>query len=226
MFSFRKKEKDKKKEKEKKEQKKKEKGKEQSILTEDELNKLDEVKKGLFRRHSEKESTKLFKRSGSYNVPKSESIDECMAGPSQLPTSTDASSADSMVTIKKINSFSTPRPTVPPPLRPKPKSILKGTSNYGSGLPNVKVTSDIDDSTTLQRNTKLNQSQSSLINTNSETTVPPSSTIPNTSAKAQGMQVKKCFSYSIFFLTFTAFKNGFILLFVTSLYYEHICHSK
>ncbi|CAI9741202.1 unconventional myosin-XVIIIa-like isoform X3 [Octopus vulgaris] len=185
MFSFRKKEKDKKKEKEKKEQKKKEKGKEQSVLTEDELNKLDEVKKGLFRRHSEKETTKLFKRSGSYNVPKSESIDEGMAGPSQLPTSTDASSADSMVTIKKINSFSTPRPTVPPPLRPKPKSILKGTSNYGSGVPSLKVTGDIDDSTTLQRNTKLNESQSSLVNANSETAVPPSSTIPNSSAKTQ-----------------------------------------
>eukprot|EP00106_Octopus_bimaculoides_P021941 XP_014789383.1 PREDICTED: uncharacterized protein DDB_G0284459-like isoform X2 [Octopus bimaculoides] len=189
MFSFRKKEKDKKKEKEKekKEQKKKEKGKEPSALTEDELNKLDEVKKGLFRRHSEKESSKLFKRSGSYNVPKSESIDECMAGPSQLPTSTDASSADSMVTIKKINSFSAPRPMVPPPLRPKPKSILKGTSNYGSGLPNLKVTGDLDDSSTLQRNTKLNESQTSLVNANSETTVSPSSTTPNSSAKTQGV---------------------------------------
>lgn len=182
MFSFRKKEKDKKKDKEKKEQKKKEKGKDQSVLTEDELNKLDEVKKGLFRRHSEKESSKLFKRSGSYNVPKSESIDEGMAGPSQLPTSTDA---DNMVTIKKINSFSTPRPTVPPPLRPKPKSILKGTSNYGSGLPNLKVDGDIDDSKTLQRNTKLNESQSNLANAKPETTVPPPSTLPKPSVKVQ-----------------------------------------
>ncbi|GAB1602168.1 unconventional myosin-XVIIIa-like isoform X2 [Argonauta hians] len=204
MFSFRKKEKDKKEKKDKKEQKKKEKGsKDQAALTEDELNKLDEVKKGLFRRHSEKDSGKIFKRSGSYNVVKGESLDEYVSGglPSGISSGSSGSSQlpTSEITVKKIHSFSSsnsstsstggggftvipnpssnqnsntnaskhgnsaaPRPNVPPPLQPKPKkSILKGTSNYGpGGLPNVNVTGDIDDSTTLQRNTKLNQAQS------------------------------------------------------------------
>lgn len=171
MFSFRKKDKEKEKEKKKEKEKEKEKkkndkekkGKDRTSMTQDELNKLDEVKKGLFRRHSEKESiggggsSKLFRKSGSY-IPKTENSNEGSGNTPQVQiVDGSKSEKNSTVTLKKINSL--PGRKEPPMIQPKPKSILKGSSNYGPGLPNQGVTGNIDDSSTLQRNTLLNEIQ-------------------------------------------------------------------
>lgn len=201
MFSFRKKdkekEKEKKKEKEKeKEKKKNEKEKKKVSMTEDELNKLDEVKKGLFRRHSEKESSlgstssKIFRKSGSY-VPKSESAsNEGIVSSGNVPhvQIVDGSKPEknSTVTLKKINSL--PGRKEPPLIQPKPKkSILKGSSNYGPGLPNQGVTGNIDDTSTLQKNTLLNESQTNLIG-NSGETLKESTPVGSPQKPAMGLQ--------------------------------------
>lgn len=161
MFGFMKK--DKEKDKDKKDRKdkkkdKKEKQKERPSFSQEELNRLEEMnKKAVFRRPSDRD------RSGKMatSMAKSESNESSLSSASEdsLRPSPSRETAD-QTDGRKI-SLTRPQPPpgsqssrkLPPPTKPKPKSILKEKSS-GGGL---GISRDIDDSKTLQENTYLNE---------------------------------------------------------------------
>ena len=159
MFGFMKKDKDKKdkdeKKKEKKEKKDKEKkDKQREPMTQDELKKLDEVKKGVFRRFSDREKRKSAKTTSPDEslVPRDNS-DSSLSGGRPSPNRETPPEAKRFELTKPqrlpSKGEADGRPTVAP--KPKPRSILKG----GGGT--QQVSQNLDDSTVLQENTKLNE---------------------------------------------------------------------
>lgn len=139
----------KKKEKDEKQEKKEKVKKERQNMTVEEMSRLEEMKKGLLRRFSDKDKKRWsFKTSHSASLPENESAGETslassnlskearpMAEPRPLP-----SHQVSFITIKKAAS--------PPPV----KSILKGKSE----IQQHQETVDLNDSKLLQENTRWN----------------------------------------------------------------------
>ncbi|XP_013414395.1 unconventional myosin-XVIIIa [Lingula anatina] len=169
MFSFRKKDKEKdKEEKERKKREKKEKKelkkkheKEKEPMTQEELERLEDVKKGLFRRTSDKRSSKHAQEESHRGAPMKER--ESPQGTSDSNSSL-SSAGRSSFTEKDAGGIS-PRngeppkkhPKIPPKVPHKPaKGILKGKSSYGPEIPNHGVTGKPDDSLTVTSNTIYN----------------------------------------------------------------------
>ncbi|XP_021349919.1 unconventional myosin-XVIIIa-like isoform X4 [Mizuhopecten yessoensis] len=176
MFNFMKKDKEHKDKKEKDERKKEKKdkkdkekkAKEREPMTQDDLNRLDEVKKGVFRRFSERDRTK---KSGSVKgatspdgVPRDSSDSSLSSGrPSPVR---EMPPADRKFDIRDINkpervpskgSADRPKPS------PKPRSILK-PKNSGP------IAEDIDSSIILKENTRINQLTAHIVNNGNEQT--------------------------------------------------------
>lgn len=161
MFSFMKhkdkKEKEEKK-KEKKEKKEKEKKDKREPMTQDELNKLDEVKKGVFRRLSDKDKSRKsgYKApSGSQEV-KRDTSDSSLSGGGPSPThEASPEPAEQRVSLTKpqrLPSEGRADRKAPPSIAPKPKSILKGKVEQQQ-----TVQTNIDDTAVLQENTRMNE---------------------------------------------------------------------
>lgn len=162
MFSFMKKDKEKDKKKEEKVEKKKkdDKGdkkekekKERQNITVEEMTRLEDLKKGVFRRFSDREK----KKAKSAEHPELPS-----------PTESEGSSGSSTRTspVKEARPLTKPQPmprqqlpsvskNPPPAVLPKPKvkSILKGKGEGPAGF----TPSDLDDTKLLQENTKRNE---------------------------------------------------------------------
>ncbi|XP_033748343.1 unconventional myosin-XVIIIa-like isoform X3 [Pecten maximus] len=178
MFSFMKKDKDQKdkekrekddKKKEKKDKKDKEKkGKEREPMTQDDLKRLDEVKKGVFRRFSDRDRSR---KSGSVKgatspdgVPRDSSDSSLSSGrPSPVR---EIPPKDRKFDIRDLNkpervpskgAADKPKPS------PKPRSILKPKH---SG----PIAEDIDSSIILKENTRLNQLTAHIVNNGNEQT--------------------------------------------------------
>lgn len=160
MFSFMKhkdkKEKEEKK-KEKKEKKEKEKKDKREPMTQDELNKLDEVKKGVFRRLSDKDKSRKsgYKASGSQEV-KRDTSDSSLSGGGPSPTHEASPEPPeqrvSLTKPQRLPSEGRADRKAPPSIAPKPKSILKGKVEQQH-----PVQTDIDDTAILQENTRMNE---------------------------------------------------------------------
>ncbi|KAK3084703.1 hypothetical protein FSP39_017720 [Pinctada imbricata] len=184
MFNFmkkhdkeHKKEKDDKK-KEKKEKKEKEKKEKREPMTQDELKKLDEVKKGVFRRFSDRDKRKSSQKAASpeedTGVPR-DSSDSSLSGGRPSPSSeTPPQGQRAMLTKPQrlpSRGEADSKPNALP--KPKPRSILKGT-----GGPH-QVSANLDDSIVLQQNTKLNELTAHLTNdTDKEKAVRPKQYAP------------------------------------------------
>ncbi|KAK6192214.1 hypothetical protein SNE40_003723 [Patella caerulea] len=172
MFSFRKKDKEKekekkdKKEKEKKEKKEKKetKQKERPLITPEEMSRLEEVKKGVFRRFSDRDKNKNaghrsdLHRDGAVVQSDSSESNLSASGSSGRPSPTKEQPEKNTVALTKSNSMN----SKPPPLMPKPrtKGILKDRSNDVNSQMNIYE--DIDDVKTLQENTRLNEEMSGI----------------------------------------------------------------
>ena len=163
MFGFMKKhsEKDRedrdRKKREKKERKDKKKG--DKSLTEEELSRLEEAKKGLWGRLSET-STKYGAR--PYNGARDESSESLSSGGKLSPRdgATPEPEGTTYTSVGKVE-LSTATVTVKragPATQPKPsRGILKGQSNYGPEIPNQGVRGQLDDTMTLEENTIANE---------------------------------------------------------------------
>ncbi|XP_064618703.1 unconventional myosin-XVIIIa-like isoform X2 [Lineus longissimus] len=175
MFNFKKKDKERDKaDREEKERKKKEKKekkeKRRDPITEDELNRLEEAKKGLFGRkwsfgEKDKHKDPKFIGNNSNSSPKLKQRD----GAALMHSASDSSEA-SLASIGSKSSvpdgesqFSskqqmqlTRKESKDRRSRPK-KGILKGMSNYGPPVPNQGVTGNLDDTEALQLNTLANE---------------------------------------------------------------------
>lgn len=171
MFSFMK-HKDKKdkeeKKKEKKEKKEKDKKEKREPMTQDELNKLDEVKKGVFRRLSDKDKSR---KSGYKSLPpgsqdvKRDTSDSSLSGGSGLSQETSPGSPEQRVTLTKpqrLPSEGRADRKAPPSIAPKPKSILKGK------VEQKQFSTNIDDTTILQENTRLNEFNAHITNSHAK----------------------------------------------------------
>ncbi|XP_061197943.1 unconventional myosin-XVIIIa-like isoform X2 [Saccostrea echinata] len=175
MFSFMKhkdkKDKDEKK-KEKKEKKEKEKKEKREPMTQDELNKLDEVKKGVFRRSSDKDKNRKsgYKSAaaGSQDV-KRDTSDSSLSGdgpsPSHETSPEPPAQRVSLTRPQRLPSGGRADRSAPPVIAPKPKSILKGK------VEQQQVSTNIDDSVVLQENTRMNEYQAHLTNNPSKVEV-------------------------------------------------------
>ncbi|XP_048747756.2 unconventional myosin-XVIIIa-like isoform X4 [Ostrea edulis] len=171
MFSFMK-HKDKKdkeeKKKEKKEKKEKDKKEKREPMTQDELNKLDEVKKGVFRRLSDKDKSR---KSGYKSLPpgsqdvKRDTSDSSLSGGSGPSQETSPGSPEQRVTLTKpqrLPSEGRADRKAPPSIAPKPKSILKGK------VEQKQFSTNIDDTTILQENTRLNEFNAHITNSHAK----------------------------------------------------------
>ena len=163
MFAFRKKDKEKekdkkeKKEKEKREKKEK-KEKTKPLVTPEEMSRLEEVKKGVFRRFSDRDKhhKSPHKSDSGESVGKSDSSESNLSGSSGRPSPTKEvpqSSNDGYGAKNVVGN--------PPPILPKPKSILKEKSKFYDG--SRTVAHNIDDTKVLQQNTRMNQEMSGLM---------------------------------------------------------------
>ena len=157
MFSFMKKDKEKDKEK-KQEKKKKDKDekkdkKERQPMTAEEMSRLEEMKKGVFRKFSDRDKKRNSQRSSpdedrsASGSPQGSPVKEVkpLTKPQPLPRQQLSSSSSSR------------REQNPPAVLPKPKkSILKGkTSN--EGVSGFQKYVDLDDTKLLQENTRRNE---------------------------------------------------------------------
>ncbi|XP_064613479.1 LOW QUALITY PROTEIN: unconventional myosin-XVIIIa-like [Liolophura sinensis] len=199
MFSFMKKDKDREKEKDKKEKKekekkdkkeKKEKTKERQGITQEELNRLEEVKKGVFRRFSDRDKSRKRKEahgeggSGDGTGIPTDSSDSSLSSNTRLSPSQEL--PDSQMTAEKpvlSKPVAAPRShgksshkekMGPPPVMPKPnKSILRGGSAPVSNSYHQNGNGQNgDDSNLLQTNTKLNEQMSGPTSSASRKTIP------------------------------------------------------
>lgn len=197
MFSFMKKDKDREKERDKKEKKekekkdkkeKKEKSKERQGITQEELNRLEEVKKGVFRRFSDRDKSRKRKEaqgesgSGDGSGIPTDSSDSSLSSNTRLSPSQEL--PDSQMTTEKpalTKPVAAPRThgksshkekMGPPPVMPKPsKSILRSgatpvVNSYHQNGQNG------DDPNLLQTNTKLNEQMSGQTSSASGKTIP------------------------------------------------------
>ncbi|KAL3858074.1 hypothetical protein ACJMK2_012688 [Sinanodonta woodiana] len=182
MFSFMKKDKEHKKEKDerkkdKKEKKEKEKKeKQREPVTQEELKRLEEVKKGVFRRFSDREKQKKV-------VTKTTS-DVTQVQRDGSDSSISSSSTEKTSPVREVPSDGAgdKGKQLPPPILPKPsfKGILKGSAS----APNQSLPSNLDDSLVLQKNTQLNEQMSGVYDKMSQEaartqTRPPSSVAQN-----------------------------------------------
>lgn len=137
--------------KEKKEREKKEKSREP--VTQDELNRLEEVKKGVFRRQSDRNPDK-HRRSAAHDGLKKGSSDSSLSSSSDRPSPMRELPADEFGFNRTLTTESTPivSSRKPPVIMPKPKSILKSV-----GESDGNVSGNIDDRHVLQENTMMNQ---------------------------------------------------------------------
>lgn len=164
MFGFMKKhsEKDKeekeRKKKEKKEKKTKEKDK--KPMTQDELNRVEELRKGLFRKSSNtSRSSKGDGMAVAYQDPSDKTSDSSETGGSSREESMD-NIAGTYTSQKQLELTKPQRP----PVMPKPKKgILKGKSSYGPDIPNQGVYGNLDDDMTIEKNTIVNEMLSGTI---------------------------------------------------------------
>ncbi|XP_012936920.1 unconventional myosin-XVIIIa [Aplysia californica] len=163
MFSFRKKDKEKDKEKkEKHEKKKKEKDekhdkkerekKERQHMTPEEMSRIEEMKKGVFRRFSDKDKKRHSQKSLDRASPSEEEEERSGASSRGSPTK---DARPLLTRPQPLPRQSIPAKSSPPPVLPKPKvkSILKGKNDSTSSSPSV----DLDDTKLLQENTKRNE---------------------------------------------------------------------
>ncbi|KAL5016328.1 hypothetical protein ScPMuIL_005917 [Solemya velum] len=190
MFNFmkhkdKKEKEDKKREKkEKKEREKKEKNREP--VTQDELNRLEEVKKGVFRRASDRNPDKHRRtevRSAAHEAGdgmKKGSSDSSLTSSSGRPSPMRELPLEEFGFNRTSTTESTPVQTSrkPPALMPKPKSILKSV-----GESDVNVSGNIDDRHVLQENTKLNQNMFGEVASPSKKPKPA----PRTQPKREGL---------------------------------------
>ncbi len=153
MFGFMKKPKDreekerKKREKEKKklEKKAKEKG-----MTQEELQRLEEAKKGLYRNASD--ASQYSTQAVAYREPGDSSSE-----PSSSREESMENIAGRYTSQKQIELTKPHKPAImPKPERPK-RGILKGKSSYGPEIPNQGVRGNVDDTRTLEENTIVNE---------------------------------------------------------------------
>lgn len=156
MFGFMKKHSDKEKE-EKDKRKKEKKDKKRQMerpLTAEELQRLEEAKRGLYRKGSDSNYTYQptrppRTRSSADGTTPSDSSDS-------LSSSGRETTPDTYTSTAKMDIARTVR--MPPPTQPKPKKgILKGKSNYGPEIPNQGVRGSLDDTGVLEENTNLNE---------------------------------------------------------------------
>ncbi len=147
------KDKEKKKEKEKKDKDKREKRKEKA-LTQEELQRLEEAKKGLFHRLSDP-SKPGGQHSNGAALAHSGSSEGSREGTPEPPAGETAVYKTKMeVKLRKGDHHQ----KVPPRTRPKPKKgILKEKSHYGGEIPNQGVRGNLDDTQTLEENTVANE---------------------------------------------------------------------
>ncbi|GFN95510.1 myosin-xviiia [Plakobranchus ocellatus] len=161
MFSFMKKdkEKDREKKQEKLDKKKKEKDekkdkKERQPMTAEEMSRLEEMKKGVFRKFSDRDKKRNSQRSpdddrSDSGSPQSSPVKEVkpLTKPQPLPRQQFSSSSSSSRSDK-----------APPAVLPKPKmkSILKGKSS-NEEVSGFQKYVDLDDSKLLQENTRRNE---------------------------------------------------------------------
>ena len=168
MFGFMKKhsEKDRedrdKKKREKKERKDKKKG--DKSLTEEELSRLEEAKRGLWGRLSDS-STKYGARpyNGATSSQQGGESSESLSSSGKLSPRDSATPEPDSTTYTSIGKVELSSATVtvkraPPAVQPKPsRGILKGQSNYGPEIPNQGVRGQLDDTMTLEENTVANE---------------------------------------------------------------------
>ena len=169
MFGFMKKSSEKdREEKERKKKEKKEKklerkasktDKDKHVMSPEDLQRLEEAKKGVFRRFSD-----AARGRGSVSA---EGIAVAYREPAEGPTPSD-SSENSSLSSPSIENLASgkytsqknvelQRPTKPA-IAPKPnRGILKGKSHYGPTIPNQGVQGALDDTVTLEQNTMLNE---------------------------------------------------------------------
>ena len=180
MKSKEERERKKKEKKEKKESLKRAKDKDKTQpLTQDELQRLDEAKRGLFMQGSSDENLPQSGKVGNLVAAYSHKFTPQLApydvvgawqqrekhSPSQASDSSETSSVGSYgVDMEMMKRPTKPGPSVGPrpPHRPK-RGILKGKSNYGPEIPNQGVratTGSLDDTVTLEENTILNEMMS------------------------------------------------------------------
>ncbi|KAL8610894.1 hypothetical protein ACOMHN_056749 [Nucella lapillus] len=195
MFSFMKK--DKEKDKEKKEKRKKEKEekhekkekrekKERQNITPEEMSRLEDVKRSVFHRLSDRDHYRRgHKTGGQGTVGKSESSESnisAASGSESSSSGTQPSPSRELPSTGVARSKSMPgqkdQEKSRPLLLPKPRSILKGKSP-GHGVSHGKL----DDVKTLQDNTRLNEEMSGVVGgTQSQNTQSRSSAMPPPSA--------------------------------------------
>ncbi|KAH9524270.1 Unconventional myosin-XVIIIa [Bulinus truncatus] len=167
MFSFMKKDKEKDKKKEEKlEKKKKEKDekverkekekKERQNMTPEEMSRLEEMKKGVLRRFSDRDKKRSLRKSGENQDHPSPTESESSDG---IPSarSSPTKEAKPLTKPQPLPRQQVPAPgpagkNPPPAVLPKPKGILKGKGDASS-----YQHSDLDDSKLLQENTKRNE---------------------------------------------------------------------
>ncbi|CAG5131742.1 unnamed protein product, partial [Candidula unifasciata] len=158
MFSFMKKDKEKDKEKkEKNEKKKREKDerkervkKERQNMTVEEISRLEEMKKGLLRRFSDKDKKRWsFKTFHSASLPENEAAGEATLAPSNM-SKEDRPLADCRSLPGYQGSVSDAKKALPPSAV---KSILKGKNE----VQHQHETVNLDDSKLLQENTRRNK---------------------------------------------------------------------
>ena len=116
--------------------------------TQEELNQLEQAKSRLF---PHGDVTRGKATNGSVSVTPSDSVDSLGS------SSAEGSPASSQYTSRaELEISRTVR--VPPPTKPKPqRGILKGRSNYGPQIPNHGVRGNLDDTVTLEINTRDNE---------------------------------------------------------------------
>ncbi|KAK3595793.1 hypothetical protein CHS0354_025430 [Potamilus streckersoni] len=181
MFSFMKKDKEHKKEKDerkkdKKEKKEKEKKeKQREPVTQEELKRLEEVKKGVFRRFSDREKQKkvVTKTSSDVNQVQRDRSDSSIS----------SSSAEKPSPVRELpaDGAGDKGKQLPPPILPKPsvKGILKGSAS----APNQSLPSNLDDSLVLQKNTQLNEQMSGVYDRMSQEAARSQTAYPSSGAQ-------------------------------------------
>ncbi|XP_067682622.1 unconventional myosin-XVIIIa-like isoform X2 [Haliotis asinina] len=166
MFSFRKKDKEKdkekkeKKEKEKKEKEKKkeEKKKDRPQITPEEMSRLEEVKKGVFRRFSDRKSSRKEDKTSPDGLTPSDSSESNISasGSSGRPSPT-----KELPPERKVESSKPQVASKPPVVMPKPR--MKGILKESAKFYDAGTERNLDDAKMLQENTRRNEEMSGLV---------------------------------------------------------------
>ncbi|XP_076453173.1 unconventional myosin-XVIIIa-like [Babylonia areolata] len=183
MFSFMKK--DKEKDREKKEKKKKEKEekhekkekrekKERQNITPEEMSRLEDVKRSVFHRLSDRDHYRKSKASGQATVGKSESSEsnisaasgsESSSSGTQPSPSRELPPSGTSVSRSKSMPGQKDQEKARPQVSPKPRSILKSKASAGGSSTSHDK---LDDAKTLQDNTRLNEEMSGMVDVNKQ----------------------------------------------------------